>query len=396
MNPLYLTFALLALVFVLQLVALFRRREGAELERLERLLREELRSNREELAATLQRTNETLLVQGQSLTHAVNERMEQLRAVVERQLQLLQQQNTAQLDKMRQTVDEKLQSTLERRLGESFKLVSERLEQVHKGLGEMQNLATGVGDLQRVLTNVKARGTWGEVQLEALLEEGLALSQYERNVATKGTNERVEFAIKLPGRGCVDESVWLPIDAKFPQEDYLRLIEAQERADAAAAEVAAKALALRIRASAKEIAEKYLNPPKTTDFGILFLPTEGLYAEVMRRPGLCEEVQRLHRVMIAGPSTLWALLSSLQVGFQTLAIEKRSSEIWSLLGAVKNEFQQYGELLGALKKKLHEATNTIGKVEVRSRAVERKLREVTISDSSALSGIPALGGGDDD
>ena len=228
------------------------------------------------------------------------------------------------------------------------------------------------------------------MQLEALLEQCLVPSQYERNVATKGTNARVEFAIKLPGRGCPEETVWLPIDAKFPQEDYLRLLEAHDRADAAGAEAAAKALESRILACAKDIAEKYLNPPKTTDFGILFLPTEGLYAEVMRRAGLSEEIQRKYRVMIAGPSTLWALLSSLQVGFQTLAIEKRSGEIWALLGAVKKEFQDYGQLLGTLKKKLTEASNTIEKVEGRSRAVERKLRDVSATDTPQLLGMPVL------
>ena len=394
MNLPYLTLGFLGVVLVLQLVALLRRREALELERLERLLRDELRANREELMAALQRMNDTLLLQGQNVTETTTNRLEQLRDSVDRRLQLLQQENAAQLDRMRQTVDEKLQSTLEKRLGESFRLVSERLEQVHKGLGEMQTLASGVGDLQRVLTNVKARGTWGEVQLEALLEQCLVPSQYERNVATKGTNARVEFAIKLPGRGCPEETVWLPIDAKFPQEDYLRLLEAHDRADAAGAEAAAKALESRILACAKDIAEKYLNPPKTTDFGILFLPTEGLYAEVMRRAGLSEEIQRKYRVMIAGPSTLWALLSSLQVGFQTLAIEKRSSEIWALLGAVKKEFQDYGQLLGALKKKLTEASNTIERVEVRSRAVERKLRDVSATDTPELLGMPSLDGQD--
>ncbi len=390
MNLPYLTLGFLGVVLVLQLVALLRRREALELERLERLLRDELRANREELMAALQRMNDTLLLQGQNVTETTTNRLEQLRDSVDRRLQLLQQENAAQLDRMRQTVDEKLQSTLEKRLGESFRLVSERLEQVHKGLGEMQTLANGVGDLQRVLTNVKARGTWGEVQLEALLEQFLVPSQYERNVATKGTNARVEFAIKLPGRGCPEETVWLPIDAKFPQEDYLRLLEAHDRADAAGAEAAAKALESRILACAKDIAEKYLNPPKTTDFGILFLPTEGLYAEVMRRAGLSEEIQRKYRVMIAGPSTLWALLSSLQVGFQTLAIEKRSGEIWALLGAVKKEFQDYGQLLGTLKKKLTEASNTIEKVEGRSRAVERKLRDVSATDTPQLLGMPVL------
>lgn len=414
MENLYLILALLGLVLILQIVALFRRREnapdyGSRFEQMERALRDESRTqreeaaqqakaNREELASSFQRLNETVMLQGQAMAVSANEKMEQLRAVVDQRLQTLQQENTAQLDQMRQTVDEKLQSTLEKRLGESFKLVSDRLEQVHKGLGEMQTLATGVGDLQRVLTNVKTRGTWGEVQLEALLEQVLTPAQYERNVATKGTETRVEFAIKLPGRGRdKEEIVWLPIDAKFPQEDYLRLVEAHERADTVGGEAAAKALELRIRACAKDIAEKYLNPPMTTDFGILFLPTEGLYAEVMRRGGVSESIQRQHRVMIAGPSTLWALLNSLQVGFQTLAIEKRSSEIWNLLGAVKTEFEKYGTILGSVQKKLMEASNTIDKVSVRSRAIERKLREVESADPIALldGNVPALVAGDE-
>jgi DNA recombination protein RmuC len=276
-------------------------------------------------------------------------------------------------------VDEKLQGTLEKRLGESLKLVSERLEQVSRGLGEMQALATGVGDLKRVLTNVKARGTWGEVQLAALLEEVLAPDQYAANVATKeGSQERVEFAIKLPGRGDnADQTVWLPIDAKFPIEDYQRLIEAQERADPEAADVAAKQLEVRIRGCAADICGKYINPPATTDFGILFLPTEGLFAEVVRRPGLADGVQHDSRVIIAGPTTLWAILNSLQMGFRTLAIQKRSSEVWNLLGAVKTEFGKYEEVLKAVQKSLELATKHLDTaVTTRTRAIQRKLRDV--------------------
>jgi DNA recombination protein RmuC len=269
-----------------------------------------------------------------------------------------------------------LHATLEHRLGESFKLVSDRLEQVHRGLGEMQTLAAGVGDLKRVLTNVKTRGTWGEVQLEALLEQMLVREQFEKNVATRpGSSERVEFAIRMPGR--VDGTqVWLPIDSKFPAEDYDRLIAAQDRADAAAVEESARALEMRIRSEAKTIRDKYIEPPYTTDFALLFLPTEGLYAEVLRRPGLADTLQRDFRVVIAGPTTLAAILNSLQMGFRTLAIEQRSGEIQLLLGAVKTEFGRFGEVLANTKKQLETVTNSIGKAEVRTRAIERKLRDV--------------------
>jgi DNA recombination protein RmuC len=277
---------------------------------------------------------------------------------------------------MRKTVDEKLHQTLEKRLGESFKLVSDRLEAVHKGLGEMQTLAAGVGDLKKVLTNVKTRGTWGEVQLDNLLEQVLTAEQYAKNVETKpGSNARVEFALRLPG-GSNGQPVWLPIDAKFPREDYERLLEAQDRADAVGAETAAKALENRILLEARTIREKYIEPPHTTDFGMLFLPTEGLYAEVLRRPGLTDTLQRESRVVIAGPTTLTAILNSLQMGFRTLAIEKRSSEVWQLLGAVKNEFGKYGDLLARTKKQLETVTNTLGDAESKTRTIERKLRNV--------------------
>lgn len=335
------------------------------------------RLQREELAHSLKELASTLLTQVGTLTTNTDKRLEALRLTVDERLHLMSEHNNRQLESMRQTVDEKLQSTLEKRLGESFRLVSERLELVHKGLGEMQTLATGVGDLQRVLTNVKARGTWGEVQLGALLEQVLTPGQYEKNVATAGSANRVEFAVRLPGRvEDGDEIVYLPIDAKFPQEDYLRLLEAHERADAVEAEAASKGLEIRLRAAARDIREKYISPPRTTDFGILFLPTEGLYAEVMRRTGLAEQLQREHRVLVAGPSTLWALLNSLQVGFKTLAIEKRSSEVWALLGAVKHEFGKYEKVLGHVQKKLQEASNTITSMEQRSRVMERKLRGV--------------------
>ena len=311
------------------------------------------------------------------LSDSNEKKLEAVRVTVEGKLQSIQTDNAKQLDQMRQTVDEKLQGTLEKRLGESFKQVSERLELVHKGLGEMQSLATGVGDLKKVLTNVKTRGTWGEVQLGVLLEQVLNPDQFATNVATKNGGERVEFAIKLPGQGTeMDETVWLPIDAKFPVEDYQRLIEAQERADVEGVEVAGKQLENRVKACAWDICGKYLNPPKTTDFGILFLPIEGLFAEVIRRIGLTEAIQRECRVVIAGPTTLWSILSSLQMGFRTLAIQKRSSEVWNLLAAVKTEWTKYGDVLDAVQKKLHQASDTIEKAKVRSRAVGRKLKDV--------------------
>jgi len=277
---------------------------------------------------------------------------------------------------MRQTVDEKLQGTLEARLGESFKQVSERLEQVYTGLGEMKTLATGVGDLKRVLTNVKIRGTWGEGQLGAIIEEILAPEQFSKNVATSGTGERVEYAVKLPGRDSNGEPVWLPIDAKFPVEDYDRLIEASERGDVEAVDKASRQLEATLRLCARNLSEKYLAPPSTTDFGVLFLSTEGLYAEAMRRPGLADSIQREHRVVLSGPSTLAALLNALQMGFRTLAIQKRSSEVWEILGSIKTEFGKYAGILAKVKKKLNEAQNTIDKAETRTRAIQRKLRRV--------------------
>jgi DNA recombination protein RmuC len=298
------------------------------------------------------------------------------REALEQQLGRLQQDNAAKLEQMRQTVDEKLHATLEQRLSESFKQVSERLEQVHKGLGEMQSLAAGVGDLKKVLSNVKNRGVLGEVQLASLLEQMLTPEQYETNVATKpGSRDRVEFAIRLPGRD-IEGTVWLPLDAKFPTEDYQRLQEAQDAADPVAVEASAKALEARIRLEARTIAEKYLAPPATTDFGLLYLPFEGLYAEVLRRPGLFEALQRDYRVTLCGPTTLSALLNSLQMGFRTLAIEKRSSEVWQVLGAVKTEFGRFGEVLARTKAQLQTVANSIDAAETRTRQIERKLKDV--------------------
>ena len=323
---------------------------------------EEARHGREESATTLRRFGDSL-----------NERFEAIR-----------KDNAEQLERMRVTVDEKLHATLEQRLGESFKLVSDRLEAVHKGLGEMQTLATGVGDLKRVLSNVKARGTWGEVQLGALLEQILSAEQYAKNVATRpGSKERVEYAIRLPG-GEGQSQVWLPIDAKFPVEDYERLGAAQERADPVAVEDAAKALEVRIKLEARAIRDKYVEPPATTDFAILFLPTEGLYAEAARRPGLAEFVQREYRVTIAGPANLAMMVNSLQMGFRTLAIEKRASEVWQLLGGVKAEFGKFAAVLAKTKAQLQTVANTIDDAEVRTRQIERKLKDV-----ETLPGAPA-------
>ncbi len=359
------------------------RRNGAAFEILGTQATEAARLHREELGKQIE-----------ALTSANTRSLDSLRTTVESKLGQIQVENAAKLDEMRKTVDEKLQGTLERRLGESFKLVSERLELVHKGLGEMQSLASGVGDLKRVLTNVKTRGMWGEVQLGSLLEQVLTPEQYAANVATKnGSAERVEYAIKLPGRDTNDKQVWLPIDAKFPKEDYERLVEASERAEPLAVEEASEALEQRVRIEARAIHDKYLDPPHTTDFGILFLPTEGLYAEVLRRPGLAEALQRENRVMLAGPTTLGALLNSLQMGFRTLAIEKRSSEVWQVLGAVKTEFGKFGEVMDKVQKKLQEATNVIDTAKSRSNVIRRKLRDVEELPSPAA--IALLGAPDE-
>ncbi len=320
---------------------------------------------------------ETMSNQISKLSESNEKKLEAVRATVEGKLQSIQADNAKQLEQMRQTVDEKLQSTLDKRLSESFRQVSERLEQVHKGLGEMQILATGVGDLKKVLSNVKTRGTWGEVQLGTMLEQILNPEQYATNVSTKDAGERVEFAIKLPGQSAdKEETVWLPIDAKFPVEDYQRLLDAQEKADVDGVDAAGKQLENRVKGCARDICDKYLNPPKTTDFGILFLPIEGLYAEVIRRTGLTEVIQRECRVVIAGPTTLWAILNSLQMGFRTLAIQKRSSEVWNLLAAVKTEWTKYGAVLDQVHKKIHQASETIEKAKVRTRAIGRKLKDV--------------------
>jgi DNA recombination protein RmuC len=358
------------------------------LERTERAVREETargreeagkaaRDQRAETASGAKQLREEVVATLTGISDTTEKKLDAVRGTVDGRLQSIQADNLARLEQIRATVEEKLQGTLEKRLGESFRQVSERLEQVARGLGEMQALAAGVGDLKRMLTNVKTRGTWGEVQLGGMLEQVLTPEQYAANVVTRAGGGPVEYAVRLPGRGDDPaESVWLPIDAKFPVEDYQRLVEAQERADPEAADAAGRQLEARVKACAREIGEKYLNPPATTDFGILFLPTEGLFAEVARRAGLADAVQRDFRVMIAGPTTLWSLLNSLQMGFRTLAIQKRSSEVWQLLAAVKAEWSKYGEVLEKVHKKLHEASATIEKAQTRTRAIGRKLRDV--------------------
>ena len=409
-----------ALVMILlQLVILLRKRQGLAQDSLDRLARRsdeigerlerELRADialgrkesqegalaqRAELSASMAEFSKTLQQQMATIAGVQNNqidsfaqqlaklvesnenRLGEVRLTLETKLKELQTDNATRLEEMRKTVDEKLHATLEKRLGESFKQVSDRLEAVHKGLGEMQTLAAGVGDLKRVLTNVKSRGTWGEVQLSALLEQTLTAEQYAKNVATvPGSRDIVEFAIKLPGQDA-RSPVWLPIDSKFPVEDYERLLGAQERADIAGVEEACKAIDNRIKLEAKTIREKYIAPPHTTDFAILFLPTEGLYAEALRRPGLADFVQREYRVSIAGPTTLSALLNSLQMGFRTLAIEQRSSEVWELLSAVKTEFGRFGDVLARTKAQLQTVTNSIGQAETRTRQMTRKLKDV--------------------
>lgn len=343
---------------------------------------------REAQDAALKRFGDTLAEQLRALSEANERRLSEVRVTVEQKLTALAADNEKKLEQMRVTVDEKLHATLEQRLGESFKQVAERLEQVHRGLGEMQTLARDVGSLNRVLTNVKTRGVFGEVQLAALIEQVFTPEQYGLNVETvPGSGARVEFAIRFPGRGVDERPVWLPIDAKFPREDYERLLDAQERADAPAAELAAKAIEQRLRLEARTIREKYIATPHTTEFGILFVPTEGLYAEALRRPGLVEALQREHRVTLAGPTTLLATLSSLQMGFRTLALEKRSAEVWDVLGAVKVEFGKFGEVLAKTKKKLDEASSTIDAAQTRTNVMQRKLKSVESLDEGRVQAL---------
>ena len=355
---------------------------------LDKPLREEFAQNRkeiseataglrQELSTNLNTTREAIEKRVEQLRDKNDEKLELIRKTVENRLESLQKDNSEKLEKMRQTVDEKLQSTLEKRLGESFKLVSERLEHVQRGLGEMQTLATGVGDLKRVLGNIKTRGTWGEIQLESLLDQIMTAEQFERNVQIKkGSLERADFAIRIPAKDDENGVILLPIDAKFPLEDYQRLVSASEAGDVEAIALSAKALEGRIRDEAKKIHDKYIDPPATTDFGILYLPIEGLYAEVVQRPALVESLQRTYRVSVAGPHTISALLNSLQMGFRTLTIQKRTSEVWQVLSTVRTDFGRFGDLLDKTKKKLQEASNTIDDASVRSRSIERQLGKV--------------------
>ncbi|KQW52250.1 MULTISPECIES: DNA recombination protein RmuC [unclassified Roseateles] len=353
--------------------------------------------NMQAQAESMQRLADGMREQLQAMSLLNEQRMAELRHTVEQRLTSIQQDNEKKLEQMRATVDEKLHATLEQRLGESFKQVAERLEQVHKGLGEMQNLARDVGSLNRVLTNVKTRGVFGEVQLAGLLEQVFTPEQYAANVATlPGSNARVEFAIKLPGQRDDGLPLWLPIDAKFPREDYERLLDAHERADAPAAEAAGKAIEGRLRLEARTIREKYIGPPHTTDFAILFVPTEGLYAEALRRPGLMESLQREHKVMLCGPTTLLATLTSLQMGFRTLALQQRSAEVWDVLGAVKTEFGKFGDVLAKAKQKLKEAGNTLDAAEVRTRAMTRTLKGVEAMPDDAAQRMLQLGKMGDD
>jgi DNA recombination protein RmuC len=359
---------------------------------------------REETANSFRNLGDSVLSTLTGISQMQQAQLAEMRNTVNARLVNIQVENEKKLEQMRQTVDEKLQGTLEARLGESFKQVSDRLEQVYVGLGEMKSLAKGVGDLKRVLTNVKTLGSWGEVQLGAIIEEILAPDQFRKNVATARPDERVEYAVRLPGRDSHGEPVWLPIDAKFPVEDYQRLMYETERGDVESIERASRQLETTLRISAKNLAERHLAPPRTTDFGILFLSSEGLYAEAMRRPGLADSIQREHRVVLAGPSTVAALLSALQMGFRTLAIERRSSEVWETLGAVKTEFGRYADVLAKVKKKLGEAQNTIDGAETRTRAIQRRLRDVedsedpelaseALAEEEALEEIPVLTGG---
>ena len=426
-NLLLIVVVLILVVALILLIVLVRRREikaqdffanlEKQQEHSERMVRDEFARNRQEAAGSARQAREEF---GSALKFASDSQLRQLREIagmqkdqldsfsrqllemtglnerkfetmrnaLETQLRNLQEDNSRKLEQMRAVVDDKLQSTLERRLADSFKQVSERLEQVYKGLGEMRSLATGVGDLKKVLSNVKTRGIMGEIQLGNILEQILTPDQYSRNVATrKGSQAHVEYAIKLPGKS-TDEEVWMPVDSKFPMEPYELLLAAYEAGVPEDVENCQKALVKSVEGFAKEISEKYIDPPHTTDFGIMFLPVEGLYAEVLRRPGLCDTLQREHRIVVTGPTTLAALLNSLQMGFRTLAIEKRSSEVWQLLGAVKTEFGKFGQVLAKTKKKIREAGHTIDQAEIRSRAIERKLKNVqdlSLTENAAIS-----------
>jgi len=416
------TLCLVLLLAAVVLLVVLLRRTGGQSSGVEQAVRDELRAAREESAGTAGRLREEMansqttsaervvktiveLGKGQGdalalvtkeikeLAGSSEERLEKLRGMVDAKLDQLRESNEAKLEEMRRTVDEKLHDTLEKRLGESFKLVSDQLEAVQSGLGEMRSLATGVGDLKKVLSNVKTRGILGEVQLGAILEEILTVNQYGTNVRTKpDSEENVEFAVRLPGAdGDSDKCVWLPIDSKFPQEDYVRLVDAADAGDSDAVKDATQSLVRSVKKCARDISEKYIYPPDTTDFAIMFLPTEGLYAEVLRQPGFLDELMRTHRIVVAGPTTLAAILSSLRMGFRTLAIEKRSSEVWQVLAAVKTEFGNFGGVLDKLQRQLSTASKTVEETGVRTRAIERKLRGVEELPDSQSESILELG-----
>jgi len=384
--------AVLAVVLLLVQILRVRPNAGADADVARRELRDELRSAREEARLSARELREEVT----KSIDATQSSLDRVRATLDQRVRELQEGNERKLDEMRRTVDEKLHDTLEKRLGESFKLVSDRLDTVHKGLGEMQQLATGVGDLKRVLTNVKARGTWAEVQLGAILEQVLTPEQYSKNVCIRlDTAERVEFAVRLPGP--LDDPascVWLPIDSKFPQEDWLRLQDASDQGDVAAVQAASDALIRTVRGSAKEIHDKYVHPPASTDFAIMFLATEGLFAEVLRHPSVVSDLQQQYRVVVAGPTTLAAILTSLRMGFQTLVVEQRAAEVWRVLGAVKTEFGKFGDVLDKVQRQLNTASRTIEETGQRSRAMEKKLRSAERLPEAEAAMVLELPAGD--
>lgn len=399
------TFQILTLVAALLtlsvvIISLFRNKGGAvssgefqdEMRRSREESSQSAQALRQELTNSIQGVNKTLIDSIQGISERNDAALDRVRASLNERVRELQESNEKKLEEMRKTVDEKLHDTLEKRLGESFKQVSERLEAVQLGLGEMRNLATGVGDLKKVLTNVKTRGTWAEVQLGALLEQILQNSQFDRNVKVKpNSDEMVEFAVKLPGpEDDKDRVIWMPIDSKFPQEDYVRLQDATERGDIEEVKKAEDALVRAIKVAAKDISSKYIDPPNTTDFAIMFLGTEGLYSEALRVPGLVESIQQEFRVVVAGPTTIAAILNSLRMGFQALAFEKRASEVWRVLGAVKTEFGKFGEVLDKMGKQLKTVEKTLGQTATRTRAIQKTLKNVEQlpeDDSSSVLGI---------
>ncbi len=390
---LYVIAALLVLVIVLQILLLVRKPKTdsrEHLEESERRLRDEVRSTRQEISGALKEMNQTITEGQKESLKLSGEHQEKLNATLTTAVRGLQESNEKKLDQMRETVDEKLQSTLTKRLDSSFKTVGEQLQSVYKSLGEMKELASGVSDLQRVLTNVKARGTWAEVQLGNILEQTLTAEQYAQNVSIRGNREQVEFAVKIPSRDEDGTYIWLPIDSKFPQEDYARLVDAAEKADKDAAEAATKALERTIRNEAKTIADLYIDVPKTTDFAIMFLPTEGLYAEVLRRPGLAEELQNKYRIMVCGPTTITAFLNTLRIGFRTVALDKRAAEVWKVLGAVKTQYDKFEGLLEKAKKKVDEAGNVLDDARHRNSIILKNLKNVEGVESNEADDLLSL------